>query len=175
LKLLLTLLIAIVTTVSSADQLFDTDVDEYAPRYETRQDPRELRIDGMPEYPRNSDLRKLNIRHSNSIFYVDLSSINPGKDNVVRLVSVAVSPSGARTVIYEGFDCGYKRYKKYGFAGAEGPLIAFKTQEWNPLVDQGEGRYRAQLVDNYLCAGFAYAASRKKILSRMSRLDPYKE
>lgn len=174
-KALLTLLIATVTTLASADQLFDQDVDEYAPRHKIKQDPRELRIDGMPEYPRNSDLRKLNIRHSRSIFYVDLSSINPGKDNVVRLVSVAESPSGARTVVYEGFDCGYKRYKKYGFAGDEGPLIAFKIQEWNPLVDHGEGRYRSHLVSNYLCATFAYAASREKILSRMSSLEPYPE
>ena len=103
----------------------------------------------------------------------DLSSIVPGKDNVVRLVTVAESPSGSRTVTYEGFDCGYKRYKKYGYAGSDGPLRPFKVQDWKPLVDEGEDRYRPHLVDNYLCGSFAYAASREKILSRMRNLKFY--
>ena len=172
-KVFLSVLIAVFTTASHAEPIFDKEEDQHVPRYNIKQDPRELRIDGMPEYPRDSDLRKLNIRHSRSIYYVDLSSIDPGKDNVVRLVTVAISPSGSRTVTYEGFDCGYKRYKKYGFAGSEGPLHAFKVQDWIALVDEGADRYRAHLVSNYLCASFAYAASREKILKRMHSLEPY--
>jgi hypothetical protein len=175
LKTLLFLLLISAPAVLLAGQIFDKEEDQYVPQYDVSTDTRDLRIEGMPEYPRDENLRKLNIRHPRSIYYVDISSIDPTRDNVVRLVSVSVSPSGARNVIYEGFDCGYRRFRQYGYGGSDQVIHPFREQEWKPVIDEGDGRYRAQLVDNYLCNGFAYAASRKKILARMKRLQPYSE
>ena len=174
-KTLLFLLLIAAPAVLLADQIFDKEEDQYVPEFDKSIDTRDLRIEGMPEYPRDENLRKLNIRHPRSIYYVDISSIDPGKDNVVRLVSVSVSQSGSRNVKYEGFDCGYKRYKQYGYGGSDQKIHPFRVQEWKPLIDAGDGRYRSELVDNYLCNGFSYAASKKKILARMKRLQPYSE
>ncbi len=52
---------------------------------------------------------------------------------------------------------------------------AFEEQAWEPVVDSGNGRYRATLVDNYLCGFFAYATGRSKILNKMNDLKPYKK
>ncbi len=160
-----------------ADPVFDDiEKDQYIPRKGENKPPQKLTIDGMPEYPRDSNLRKIKIRNSKSTFYVDISSITSSKkDNIPRMVTVVISPNGARTVTYEGFDCGYKRYMAYGYAGSDGPIRPFDEQEWKPVVDRGNGRYRATLIDNYLCNYFAYAASRDKILIRMNSLKAYNE
>jgi hypothetical protein len=124
----------------------DIEQEPHIPRKGVNKQPQKLTIDGMPEYPRDSNLRKLK----------------------------AISPYGARTVTYEGFDCGYKRYMAFGYAGLEGPIRPFDEQIWRPVIDEGNSRYRTALIDNYLCGYMAYAASRDKILSRMRSLKPYK-
>ena len=174
-KTLVFIFMAVLSTTSLAEPVFgDIEEDQHIPRKDENQQPQQLGIDGMPEYPDDNNLRQLNIRQSRFIFYVDISSIRSSKkDNIVRLVSVAISPHGARTVAYEGFDCGLRRYQAYGYAGSEGPVRPFTDQGWKPVIDEGNGRYRRTLIDNYLCGGFAYAASRKKILSRMQSLKPY--
>ncbi len=152
----------------------DIEQEQHIPRKGANKQPQKLTMDGMPEYPLDSNLRKLEIRKSRSTFYVDISSITSSKkDNIARLVTVAISPYGARTVTYEGFDCGYKRYMAFGYAGSEGPVRPFDEQIWRPVKDEGEGRYRALLIDSYLCGYMAYAASREKILNRMNNLKSY--
>jgi hypothetical protein len=174
LKIFFCVLITIISMASQAEPIFDKEEVDYIPRKGENQQPQKLNIDGMPEYPDDKDLRQLNIRDSRSIFYVDISSITSSiKDNIPRIVIVAVSPYGARTVTYEGFDCGYRRYKAYGYASMEGPIRPFGEQEWKPIIDEDSGRYRRTLVESYLCGPFAYAASREKILDRMKSLKPY--
>ncbi len=180
LKTLILVLISFLPMMLQADQadpIFDDiEKDQHVPRKGENKPPQKLAIEGMPEYPRDSNLRKLEIRNSESTFYVDISSITSSKkDNIARLVIVAISPYGARTVTYEGFDCGYRRHKAYGYAGSDGPIRPFDEQGWKPVADQGNGRYRATLIDNYLCGNFSYAASRDKILIRMNGLEAYKK
>ena len=173
-KILFCLLIAVISMASQAEPIFDKEEDEYIPRKSQNHLPQKPGADGLPEYPDDNNLRQLNIRDSRSIFYVDISSITSSiKDNIPRMVIVAISPSGARTVTYEGFDCGKRRYMAYGYAGPEGPLRPFKDPVWKRIIDQDIGRYRRTLVDSYLCTSFGYAASRDKILSRMKNLKPY--
>ncbi|NOY16871.1 MAG: hypothetical protein GXP23_08070 [Gammaproteobacteria bacterium] len=179
-KTLILVLISFLPTTLQADQadpIFDDiEKDQHVPRKGENKPPQKLAIESMPGYPRDSNLRKLEIRNSESTFYVDISSITSSKkDNIARLVTVAISPYGARTVTYEGLDCGYRRYKAYGYAGSDGPIRPFDEQAWKPVPDQGNGRYRATLIDNYLCDNFSYAASRDKILIRMNGLKAYKK
>jgi hypothetical protein len=166
----------IILQADQADPLFDDiEEDQHVPGKSENKQPQKLTLDGMPEYPQDSNLRKLKIRKSESTFYVDIASITSSKiDNIARLVTVAISTHGARTVAYEGFDCGYRRYMAYGYAGSEAPVRPFDEQEWKPVIDRGNGRYRATLIDNYLCNYDSYAASRDKILVRMNSLKPYK-
>ncbi len=178
-KILILMLISMLPMQLLADQedpLFDDiEKDQHIPTKEENRPPEKLSQEGMPEYPLDKNLRELSLRQSKSRFFVDIASLTSSKkDNVARLTTVAISPYGARTVSYEGFDCGYRRFMAYGYAGAEGPVRPFKEQVWRPVVDEGKGRYRATLIDNYLCSGFSYAASRKKILNRMRGLKPYK-
>jgi len=178
LKTLIIVLVSFLPMTLQADQadpvFDDIEKDQHIPRKGENKQPQKLTIEGMPEYPRDINLRKLEIRNSKSAFYVDISSITSSKkDNIARLVTVAISPYGARTVSYEGFDCGYRRYMAYGYAGSDGPVRPFDEQIWGPVVDHGNGRYRATLIDNYLCGLFAYAASREKILIRMNSLKAY--
>lgn len=175
LKPLTFVLLAVLSTALQADQIFeDTGQSQHIEHKRDSSEPKPLGIDGMPEYPDDNNLRQLNIRQSRLIFYVDISSIRSSKKtNIVQLVSVAISPHGARTVTYEGLDCGYRRYQTYGYAGSDGPMQPFADQGWKPVIDEANGRYRRTLIDNFLCQGFAFAASREKILSRMKKLKPF--
>ena len=175
LKPLTFVLLAVLSTTLQADQIFeDSAQSQHIERKRESSGPKPLGIDGMPEYPDDNDLRQLNIRHSRLIFYVDISSIRSSKKtNIVLMVSVAISPHGARTVTYEGLDCGYRRYQTYGYAGSDGRMHPFADQGWKPVIDAANGRYRGELIDNFICQGFAYAASREKILSRMNKLKPF--
>ena len=172
-KTLLFVFMSVLSMTLQANPLFDQEEEQHIPRENVNLQPSRVDAEGLPEYPHDSNLRQLNIRHSDLIYYVDLASILPTKKNNVRLVTVAISASGARTAVYEELDCGYRRYKSYGYAGKEGPFRPFKIQEWKPVIDTGNGRYRRTLLDNYLCGKFADAASREKILSRMQSLKPY--
>lgn len=177
-KILLCLLIAVISMATQAEEILEKGEEfQYVPKKGQFQQPKKFDIDGMPEYPDDANLRKLNIRHSNSIFYVDISSITSSiKDNIVRMVTVRISLKGGRTVKYEGLDCGRRRYQLYGFAGSEGPLKPYKDQGWKPIIDEGDDRYRRTLIDSYVCGLFwGYAASREKILARMKNLKPYTE
>jgi len=102
LKPLTFVLLAVLSMTLQADQIFDDSAkSQHIERKRESSEPKPLGIDGMPEYPDDNNLRKLNIRQSRLIFYVDISSIRSSKkNNIVSLVSVAVSPYGARTVSY---------------------------------------------------------------------------
>lgn len=126
----------------------------------------EQELGSLPDYPHERDLRELSTRADQMRYFVDIRSIMPGKDNVVRLNVVLQSDSGARTVFYEGYDCGFRRYKRYAYAGPAGPLQAIENPEWQRADDRVQNRFRQELIDNYLCDKFAYAASRRDIIRR---------
>lgn len=156
-----------------AEPLFDKEEDQYVPSENINDNVKlkALGLDGMPAYPEDKNLRQLNIRQTRLIYYIDLTSIRSSKKtNIASLVVVAISPNGARTVAYEGFDCGFLRYQPYGYASSDGPIRPFVDQGWKPVIDEGGGRYRRTLIDDYLCDQQSYAASRKRILTRLQDL-----
>jgi hypothetical protein len=147
------------------------EIDENYQDMGTDRQWQEQELGGLPEYPRDSDLRQLSTRAGGMEYFVDIRSIQPGKDNVVRLTVVMQSDSGARTAYYEGYDCGFKRYKRYAYAGASGPLQEIANPEWQRVGDEMQNRFRNELIDSYLCSKFAFADSRRDIIRRFKNED----
>ena len=88
---------------------------------------------------------------SRNAFFVDPDSISIGEDWVIRYTSVIVSPSGARSVSYEGLDCADYTYKLYAMGRPDGTWSGVKQPEWRPITFTEINRYRIVLFKDFFC------------------------
>jgi hypothetical protein len=121
----------------------------------------------LPPYPDDSSLLKYSTNQTGMTYLVDKKSIDPGRKNIVRLTIVARSPSNARTVFYEGYHCGTKRYKRYAVAGSKGPLMLLDNPQWQVIIDTPDERFRKELLDLILCTQLYTAAPTNIIIDRL--------
>ena len=121
----------------------------------------------LPPYPDDSSLLKFSTNQTGMTYMVDKKSIDPGRENVVRLTIVARSPSNARTVFYEGYHCGTRKYKRYAVAGQHGPLMLLENPEWRVIIDTPDERFRKELLDMILCTQLYTAAPTNIIIDRL--------
>jgi CNP1-like family len=84
-------------------------------------------------------------------FFVDPDSISIGEDWVIRYTSVVVSPSGARSISYEGLDCTDYAYKLYATGRPDGTWSEVKRPEWRPITFTEINRYRIVLFKDFFC------------------------
>lgn len=170
---LIFILLAGPLAVSAQSPMGDIDenyqYDERAGRKWTEKSPGDL-----PAYPNDRNLVLFNTAPSGMEYLADLVSIMPGKDNIVRLTVVAKSPSNSRTVFFEGYHCGTKRYKRYAVAGAEGPLVSLDNPGWQVIIDVPEERFRQDLLSLILCTQL-YTAAPKNIIVDRFKYKTYRE
>ena len=78
----------------------------------------------LPPFPADDRLLGFEIGGaSRNAYYVDAASISIGADWMIRYTAVVVSPSGARSITYEGMDCSDYAYKLYAMGRADGHLV----------------------------------------------------
>ena len=121
----------------------------------------------LPPYPDDSSLLLFSTNQTGVEYLIDRKSIAPSKENVVRLTVVARSPSNARTVFYEGYHCGTRRYKRYAVAGSQGPLVLLDKPDWQVIIDTPDNRFRKQLLSLVLCTQLYTAAPANIIINRL--------
>jgi hypothetical protein len=106
----------------------------------------------LPPLPGDDNLLRVDIGGvSRNAFFVDPNSISIGEDWVIRYTSVIVSPSGARSVSYEGLDCARYEYKLYATGRADGSWSEVKQPEWRPIAFTEINRYRIVLFKDFFC------------------------
>jgi hypothetical protein len=88
---------------------------------------------------------------SRHAFFVDPDSISIGEDWAIRFTTVVVSPSGARSVTYEGLDCSDYTYKLYATGRPDGTWSEVKRPEWRPIGFTEINRYRIVLFEDFFC------------------------
>lgn len=84
-------------------------------------------------------------------FYIDERSLSVGKDRVVRFTLVAISPSGARSISYEGLRCGTGERRLYAFGRSDGSWATARNGRWVPISDNNLNRHHAALYKEYFC------------------------
>lgn len=100
-------------------------------------------------------------------FALDANSLSVGQDGVVRYTLVATSPSGARSVSYEGIRCQTFERKTYAFGHPDGTWSRSKRGEWNPIPRNAANRQHAVLAQDIFCDGPTVAGNRDQILRRL--------
>jgi hypothetical protein len=105
----------------------------------------------FPAYPSDTGLLEFYTRqNSQNHFYVDPNALSIGADRVIRYSVVVKSPSGARTISYEGLRCKTSEYKIYGFGVTEGQWTKARSSEWRN-VPKTASDFRFALYKDYFC------------------------
>ncbi len=106
----------------------------------------------LPPFPADDRLLGFEIGGaSRNAYYVDAASISIGADWMIRYTAVVVSPSGARSISYEGMDCSDYAYKLYAMGRADGTWSEVKRPEWRPITFTEINRYRIVLFKDFFC------------------------
>lgn len=106
----------------------------------------------LPAFPVDKDL--LAIRNGNQgsfRFFIDASSLEVGKDGVVRFVLVARSPGGAVNVSFEGIRCATREKKLYAVGRMNRAWAALENPRWFDYRGRAGGGYHEWLAQQYFC------------------------
>jgi hypothetical protein len=145
---------------------FEEDFDDPAKPWE------EIAVQ-FPGAPRDADLLAFSVSATaTQRFAIDSRSLTVGADGVVRYTMVAVSPSGARNITYEGIRCAAFEKKLYAIGRADGTWSRSRRDKWEPIVRNAANRQQATLAQDYFCDGKTVAGDANMMLERIRQERP---
>jgi len=107
----------------------------------------------LPSFPEDADLLPfpVDLPGSTQTFSIDAKSLSVGTDRVVRYSAVITSASGARNMLYEGIRCEKREYRTYAYGTASGEFRPAQNEPWRDINALGWGKFRAVLLEHFLC------------------------
>jgi hypothetical protein len=106
----------------------------------------------LPAFPQDMNLRPFYVSEMTSHkFFIDISTLNPGKDGVVRYVLVVRTSGGATNITYEGIRCESRELKTYASGRQDGTWTKARKSEWRPIENKPINRQHASLSRDYFC------------------------
>ncbi|MBK4733502.1 CNP1-like family protein [Noviherbaspirillum pedocola] len=122
----------------------------------------------MPAAPIDANLLPFDVSATATLrFAVDANSLSVGSDGVVRYTLVAVSPSGAKSISYEGIRCATFEKKTYAFGHPDGTWSRSRRDQWEPIPRNSANRQHAVLAQDFLCDGKTVAGNKDQMLRRL--------
>jgi hypothetical protein len=124
----------------------------------------------LPPYPKDQDLLAVPLLATDTLkIYIDRASLSRGPDRVARFSLVVESPSGARSVFYDGLRCETREYKTYAIGSPEQTFAPVKHAAWRPIPRLAANAFRYQLYQHYICDAHASAQTPEDIVRRLTR------
>ncbi|MDR0379902.1 MAG: CNP1-like family protein [Candidatus Accumulibacter sp.] len=107
----------------------------------------------LPAFPQPENLIPVDIDAvtTSMRFLIDEKSISVDSDEVIRYSLVALSPSGARNVSYEGMRCAAAERRVYAFGQADGTWSKARSNQW-VRIQGSRSSYQVVLFLDYFCA-----------------------
>jgi len=123
----------------------------------------------VPAYPREDDLIAVALAPADTLkLYVDAGSVSRAADRVLRATLVVESPSGARSVFFDGIRCETRQYKTYAVGSPERTLVPLKRPMWEAIPRVAYNAFRMQLFKYYICDDVSSSAlDREQFLKRL--------
>jgi len=119
----------------------------------------------LPPYPDDRNLLPVPMNVNDTLkIYVDSKSISRGKDLVARFSLVVESPSGARSVFYDGLRCETRQYKTYAIGTANHRFEPISDPQWRTIPRAEINAFRDNLYRHYVCDGHALARTPEAIV-----------
>jgi hypothetical protein len=110
----------------------------------------------LPPYPRDENLLAVPLPATDTLkIYIDRASLSRGPDRVARFSLVVESPSGARSVFYDGLRCETREYKTYAIGSAEQAFTPVKNPVWRKIPRPAANAFRYHLYQHYICDAHA--------------------
>lgn len=155
------------STVTHAQSRFEQDFDDDAKPWQ------EIATE-IPAIPKAENLIPFYVSAITTFkFALDATSLSIGTDGVVRYILVSTSPSGAKSISYEGIRCESSEVKLYAFGHSDGTWGKSHRNKWEPIVEESANRQHAALAHDFFCDNKVIAGSAEEILKRMRAQRPY--
>lgn len=107
---------------------------------------------GFPEFPKEENLRQFYVSEMTTHqFFIDASTLQVGKDGVVRYVLVVRTRGGAVNISFEGIRCESREYKTYGSGHRDGTWVKARQSAWRPIENKPMNRQHAALSRDLFC------------------------
>ena len=112
----------------------------------------------IPSYPDDRNLLLVPMSVNDTLkIYIDSKSISRAPDLVARFSLIVESPSGARSVFYDGLRCETGQYKTYAIGTSDHSFEAVKNPRWREIPRGEINAFRDNLYRHYICDGHASA------------------
>jgi hypothetical protein len=108
----------------------------------------------LPPYPDDRDLLPVVMSNTDTLkIYIDGKSISRAKDLVARFTLIVESPSGARSVFYEGYRCETRQYKTYAIGTLQHAWSPAANPRWLTVPRAETNAFRDVIYRRYVCDG----------------------
>jgi hypothetical protein len=122
----------------------------------------------LPAFPEGSQLVPVPMPASDTIkVSVDKSSLVRGTDGVLRFTLVIETPSGARSVFYDGIRCSTREYKTYAIGTLDRRFQTLGNAAWQFIAHVPLNGYRYTLYKQYACTAHDSARSPQEFLDAL--------
>ena len=124
----------------------------------------------LPAYPADANLVPVPLGPTDRLkLFVDPGSVSRAADRVLRMTLVVESPSGARSVLFDGFRCEQRQYKTYAIGGSDGRLVAVANAQWQTIPRVAYHAFREFLRVHYVCDDSDSARAPSDFLQRVQQ------
>ena len=124
----------------------------------------------LPPYPKDQDLLAVPLPVTDTLkIYIDRASLSRGVDRVARFSLVVESPSGARSVFYDGLRCETREYKTYAFGSPEHVFTPVKAAAWRRIPQPAINAFRYHLYRHYMCDTHASARAPEDLVRLLNQ------
>lgn len=124
----------------------------------------------LPPYPRDENLLAVPLPATDTLkIHIDRASLSRGPDRVARFSLVVQSPSGARSVFYDGLRCETREYKTYAIGNPERALTPVKNPAWRQIPRPAANAFRYHLYQHYICDAHAFPRTPEDVARRLTQ------
>ncbi len=106
----------------------------------------------LPAWPEDAHLipARMPVTYTLKVF-IDEKSISRLADGIARFTLVVESPSGARNVFFEGYNCEKQEHKTYATGTSDKTFEPMKKPKWERVPYYEVNAFRFQLLRHYVC------------------------
>jgi hypothetical protein len=106
----------------------------------------------LPPYPDDHDLLPVAMGSTDTLkIYIDGKSISRAQDRVARFALIVESPSGARSVFYDGYRCETRQYKTYAIGTPQHAWTTIANPQWQAVPRSEINAFRDNIYRHYVC------------------------
>lgn len=122
----------------------------------------------LPPYPKTQNQQEFYVSAiAGNHYFVDKTTLDVGKDGVVRYVLTIKARGGATNVSFEGIRCATRESKIYAIGHTDGTWSRASDSKWRPIASASGLSYHRPLADDYLCPQGEIVGSPQQALRNM--------